>query len=107
MQKRKKDTTNLDESVAKVNVPTLPEFNTEIYLDQNEMESIIGDDITVSVADDKTTNNEIKDKQQKIESEISKLIDLFKLPEYQNTRRRCCHQLGRESLPLIYSKTTN
>ena len=60
--KRKKDPTNLNESVAKVNVPTLPEFSIEIYVDPNEMESIIGDEITVSVVDDKITNNEIKDK---------------------------------------------
>ena len=46
--KRKKDTTNLNESVAKVNVPTLPEFSTEIYVDPNDMESKLGDEITVS-----------------------------------------------------------
>ena len=51
--KGEKDTTNLNGRVAKVNVPTLPEFSTEIYVDPNEMESIIGDKITVCVVDDK------------------------------------------------------
>ena len=59
---KKKDTTNINEGITKLNVPTLPEFSTEIYVDPNKIESIIGDKNTVSVVDDKPTNNEINDR---------------------------------------------
>ena len=60
----------------------------------------------------KITNNKIKDKRQKIESEISQLIDLFKLPEYQQTvlpsvgKRKSSPNLFKDN-KLRYSQMVN
>ena len=75
-----------NDSIA-IDVPTLPEFSKEIYVDKNGVDNAITNDeeLTVSCVADITEPNEINKMQKKIESEISKLIDLFKLPQYQKT----------------------
>ena len=66
-----------------VNLPKLPELTAEIFVNNDDDELTVNDeDMTVSVFE-ASHESEIQSKRKKIESDICKLIDLFKLPQYQ------------------------
>ena len=84
---KQNDPEQSSKATAKVDVPSLPAFANEIYLDTVTMEnnSLAADELTVSVDNaDIPESNEIK-KRKKIESKISQLIDMFELPQYQKS----------------------
>ena len=62
----------------------LLELTAEIFVNNEDDKLTIKDeDMTVSV-NEATHESEIQSTRKKIESDICKLIDLFKLPQYQN-----------------------
>ena len=66
-----------------VNLPKLPNFSAEILVHNEREELTVNDEeMTVSVIEG-NHNSEIQSKTKKIESDISKLIDIFNLPQYQ------------------------
>ena len=66
-----------------IDIPTLPEFSNEIDVG-NGVDSLSANDeeLTLSCAEG-IEPKEINKEQNKIQSDISKLMDLFKLPWYQ------------------------
>jgi len=80
------DTTiNSKSTVTSVSVPNLPPLASEIYVDDNtELMSTNDEEITLSCIDE-FEGEDIKRRRKKIESDISKLIDMFNLPAYQKT----------------------
>ena len=72
------------EKPSDLNIPTLPDFSSEILVDNKAAEELTVNDeeVTVSVIEG-NHDSEIQSKTKKIETDISKLIDLFNLPQYQ------------------------
>ena len=78
------DTTiNSKSAATSISVPNLPPFTSEIYIDENtELMSANDEELTQSFIDE-FEGEDIKSRRKKIESDISKLIDIFNLPSYQ------------------------
>ena len=63
----------------------MPLLASEIYIDKNtELMSTNDEELTLSYIDE-FEGDDIKRRRKKIESDISKLIDMFNLPAYQKT----------------------
>ena len=85
---KQNDPEQSSKATTKVDVPSLPAFANEIYVDTVTMDnnSLAADELTVSVDNAGIPeSNEIKKKCKKIESKISQLIDMFELPQYQKS----------------------
>ena len=67
-----------------MNIPTLPDFSAEILVDNKAVEELTVNDeeVTVSVIEG-NHDSEIQSKTKKIGTDISKMRDLFNLPQYQ------------------------